>query len=587
MDVPIVLKSSSPGTLAGSDLLSQPGMIETTGDSEPHATDGSFENISEDALTDTLESPWLHTKLIAEKEHFDPIDSISRVAVPIMDFTTPPSTWTDYVSCPKDQFSWLRADLALAFAVPFEPQSRQHDKSLKWAPFPCERGRVLAHETIEPLSEAASQLLSPDPAPHLSSASYFTPDRRLAIQRGRDEEEVGRVTLFRDDEMNDSTSPRNDRALAGPPPPAASNSQDQNLESLVSEIAGKRRREQTSGHHGDPLGSFLPSIGDIDATSKLLSGFMEMRAVKKAKVFTSHHNSTCKAGTRAISGPSRKQPLVTQVQPPPDVEETLIPSPVPDVLIPEQKSIFIISIGIGASILRHIESSWSPDHLFDRDYTLHNSVVWSPGSAQGREVASPLSFDADVALTPSVGLIVTTLLRVKQKPLLGCQALPRIRERVLQVSQKYETLFVLVSESNTPGESMGNLSTSDAAAYADFVGFTVALQSDVVTYLVLGPDITLAKWILALMCRFSPHAMSLSQFLNAVESTWEVFFRRAGMNAVAAQVLAGTLFEEAGNKGHARFVTMSLEERVSAYGQLLGGRRALVNVSKILDGAWS
>ena len=247
----------------------------------------------------------------------------------------------------------------------------------------------------------------------------------------------------------------------------------------------------------------------------------------------------------------------------------------------------MVSISIGSSILRHIESSWSPDHLLDRDYTLHNTVVWSPRSAQRKEVASPLSFDADVALTPAVGIIVTTLLKAKQKPLPNSQDLPQIRERIVQVSKKYETLFVLVSSSHTSGESMGNLSASDIAAYTDFVGFTIALQSGVTTYFVPGADATLAKWILALMCRFSPHSISLCRFLNAAESTWEIFFRRTGMNVVAAQVLSGILFEQAGNEGLVRFVALSLQERLSAFSQLLGGQKALVNVSKVLDGGWN
>lgn len=579
--------------ILGSDFLSQPRVIESMGGIEPSSSDGCLDDIFGDALAPTLEAVQIHATLMAEQEQFYPIDSISRVAVPVMDFATPTPAWTDHISSPKDQFSWMRTQLTSGFSLPLEPQLSQDEKSLKWAPFPLGGGRVSAQETLEPPSDAGLQLLSPEATPTINSASYLTLNRRLTVLGSRNEEELEAATPCIEDEMCPSTIPRPTQGLADLPHLSASNSQGISLaqgislESLISEAACKRHHEQASGRVSGPLTGIFPSTNDADATSKLLSGFMEMRAVKKPRLTSSYWNSTERTETEKGSQTSQQHRPVSWVQPSPDVVETLRQAPVPEIRIPDQKGVFMVSIGIGLPVLRHIESSWSSDHLLDRDYTLHNAVTWSPGTAQRKEVTSPLSFEADVSLTPAVGIIATTLLKAKQKPLPNSQSLPQIRERVLQVSQKYETLFVLVSESNTAGESMSNLNASDIAAYADFMGFTIALQSGVTTYFVPGADATLAKWILVLMCRFSPHSISLARFLNPVESTWEVFFRRAGMNVAAAQVLSGTLFEQAGNEGLVRFIAMSLQERMSAYSQLLGGQKGLVNVSKILDRAWS
>ena len=591
MDVPIVLTSSSVSIGDECDFRPCLNMVEDDQGSEPDGISHKLGTIFEEALASTLEAQRHQATIMAEQERFNPIDSASRVSVPVMDFTIDPPAWMGHAPAARDQFSWIRAHSGSSFVLPLENKAPQQDKFLKWAPFPPGTGRIAVQEAFDPLPEERWQCLLLGAAPTLNSASYVTQDhRRLMILQVQDEEELDQLTLTTGEERSPSPSPKSAQRLAGGSQPSSPSSQGPSLDALVGAAARKRHRGQSPGQLADHLGVLLPSTGDCNATSKLLSRFMEMRAVKKPKVADSA-SSAGHAGQGANIGgsfdTSQKQLPDVSTRQSPEVEETRIPATAPDAIFPPEKSAFVISLSLPRSVLRNIEASWPPDHLLDRDYTLYDTVAWSPGSAQRKEVPSPLSFDADIALTPAVGIIVTTLLKAKQKPLPGSQALPQLRKRVLQVSRKFETLFVLVSESNTSGEWMGRRSTSDIAAYADFVGFTVALRSGVTTCFVSGADATLAKWILALMCQYSPGSLGLSRFLNASESTWEVFFRRAGMNVFAAQVLAGTLFEQAGNEGLMRFVAMSLQERVSAYSQLLGGKKAILSASEILDGAWA
>ncbi|XP_044724084.1 uncharacterized protein HRG_01980 [Hirsutella rhossiliensis] len=190
-------------------------------------------------------------------------------------------------------------------------------------------------------------------------------------------------------------------------------------------------------------------------------------------------------------------------------------------------------------------------------------------------------------MSPSTGVIVTTLVKAKQKPLPGSSTQTPLRERVQQTSRKYQSLIVLVSESNQAGEFSSNHSSSDMAAYADFVRFAASLDAEVVTCLVPGADRTLSEWILSLLCRQSSQSAALGHLVTSAETSWDLFLRRAGLNVFAAQVLSGTLVDEFGHAGLAQFLAMPTRTKVSKYAQLVGGERALVNCCEVLDRGWA
>jgi hypothetical protein len=261
-------------------------------------------------------------------------------------------------------------------------------------------------------------------------------------------------------------------------------------------------------------------------------------------------------------------------------------APTPEFHVPTDACRFIVSSSLNRNVLSQLDKSWPQLELVDRDFSQYNTVIWSSGSAQRKEVISRVSFEADVSLCPSAGIIVTTMLKVRQKPLPGSTALSPLRERVQAVSTKYEYLFILVSESNPVGEYVGSPSTSDMTVYADFVRFTAGLQRGITTYLVSGAECTLSKWILSLMCRYSPQAKQLGKALDFHDTTWELFLRRAGLNINAAQVISEALVSEYGNLGLASFLTMTTEELVSKFGPIMGGERVLRNVSRGLHQQW-
>jgi hypothetical protein len=310
-------------------------------------------------------------------------------------------------------------------------------------------------------------------------------------------------------------------------------------------------------------------------TRRLLDDFMEMRAIKRPKLAQAtetmgHSIPSCASSVTVMEGATTEQE----------------PAPAPKVHIPDDKANFVVSIDIARPILEYLESIWAPEHLIDRDFSAIHYTELSIEDARHSKPQPESTADADISLTPAVGIVVTSLSKARQRSLPGSECLPQLRERIFRVSMKYETLFVLVSEMNLAGEFIGTVGASDLAAYADFVLFTTGLEADVSTILVPGAYETTARWIMALMCRYSPSSLETSRHISGSESTWELFFRRAGMNVVAAQVLSGVLFEEAGNEGLAQFLAMTIQERLARYSRLLASDRLLMRACHVLDQPW-
>ncbi|RGP80866.1 hypothetical protein FLONG3_1014 [Fusarium longipes] len=113
-----------------------------------------------------------------------------------------------------------------------------------------------------------------------------------------------------------------------------------------------------------------------------------------------------------------------------DVQRDLKRAPAPLVAMPSENCRYIVSMNLDRNILSFIERSWPQIELIDRDFAQLDTIVWPPGQVQRNVSISPLAFEADVPLCPAAGLIVTTMLRVKQRPLPGTTAMSSFRERV-------------------------------------------------------------------------------------------------------------------------------------------------------------
>ncbi|KAL2691569.1 hypothetical protein Neosp_001958 [[Neocosmospora] mangrovei] len=537
---------------------------------------GEPKGFFDEEMTTILESHHAQTTRMLENERLNAAESLLRMPVPALDFHIPDPDWSAQLSTPEDHFKWLRENLMSAFQLDSSIQPASLSASLPWAPAPHGSGHISLNEEMEQLGPASRQLLMSE-VPCLSSRDCINKPPGLRI-----------LQTLEDEEMEAEAPPPE---APSPEVPTVSGSQATATHGPRPNLLGRQTLRRKAGEESTGL---LLGSSDPSATSNLLSNFMELRQAKKPK--TTHITQQTSqqpvqlSTQRPLPAPSPAQLTANEAtveeQAPESGNHEMRDAPAPELHVPTEACRFIVSSSLSRNVLSQLDRSWPQLELVDRDFSQYNTVVWSSGSAQRKEVISRLSFEADVSLCPSAGIIVTTMLKVRQKPLPGSTALSPLRERVQVVSTKYEYLFILVSESNPVGEYVGSPSTSDMAAYADFVRFTASLQRDITTYLVSGAECTLSKWILSLMCRYSLQAMQLGKALDFHDTTWELFLRRAGLNINAAQVISEALVSEYGNLGLAKFLTMSSEELISKFGPIMGGERVLRDVSRGLHQRW-
>ncbi|KAF2857105.1 hypothetical protein K470DRAFT_19681 [Piedraia hortae CBS 480.64] len=141
--------------------------------------------------------------------------------------------------------------------------------------------------------------------------------------------------------------------------------------------------------------------------------------------------------------------------------------------------------------------------------------------------------DADITISPSTGLIMTTLAKIKQRSLPGQAARQvSIRERIAAIALRYEKLVILVEGSSSMDEH-------DCMAWGDFLGYTAILDAAVqVTHVASEPVNWMATYILL-------HSTAdLGVTLLPEETMWERFLRAGGLNSWAAQYALARLKDQ-------------------------------------------
>jgi hypothetical protein len=110
---------------------------------------------------------------------------------------------------------------------------------------------------------------------------------------------------------------------------------------------------------------------------------------------------------------------------------------------------------------------------------------------------------------------------------------------------------------------------------SEFVGFANGVESSVDVRFLGGGEAILAKWIVNAVLEHK-----VDEELLADETHWELFLRRAGLNAFAAQLIIAALKvpdgvdipspSKAGHYGLTAFVEMGREQRMARFGPMCG-----------------
>ncbi|KHN97018.1 uncharacterized protein MAM_05127 [Metarhizium album ARSEF 1941] len=350
--------------------------------------------------------------------------------------------------------------------------------------------------------------------------------------------------------------------------------------STVDERAVANEAQVDSRNFREPKKYEQHNSDDAYNTSNLLAQFMEMRGIENNRAICSDVRISSKSSPWKAHITDQE---AAQIQTNPKMANVSeqISALVPDVVTPKEPGCCLVSVQMGYSMIKNLEEAWPANKLVDRDYGSH--LRCSDQRGNGRNALSLVSsaYEVDVSLTPNGGIVVTTLLQVKQKQLPGSKALTSLRQRMLNLSRQYRTLIILVSEANSSGEYMAEFSTSDLDAYTDFVCFVSHLSADVRVYLVPGAEKSLSRWILSVMALYSPQMKPLDDSMAFCNTKWELFFRRSGLNVRASLLLSHVLFEEFGTLGLVTFLGMTMEQQMSKYGEMLGLEEHIARAGKI------
>ncbi|KAI8942536.1 hypothetical protein NX059_000598 [Plenodomus lindquistii] len=274
-----------------------------------------------------------------------------------------------------------------------------------------------------------------------------------------------------------------------------------------------------------------------------------------------------------------------------DTEEIHLP-PLPTRL-PACSFIVSTTLLLRRSLLKKIEFLYPTAEILYRDYALPHSP----------------SQEADMILSPSTGLVFTTLQNIKQRALPGRPDRSPLKERIVALQTRYERLLVMVSEGLSRDIKGRPRDETDQEALRVFEAFAEKLEGEVQVVFVRGGEDTFTRGVVRKMAEFGLEwgGGDLGDVrVLSVETSWETFLRRAGLNPFAAQVIVASLkdpfdvqipvsfsspsaAEYPGSVqvfGLPAFLVMSEEERLHRFQALMGGRRILRRVSKLVDQQW-
>ena len=235
--------------------------------------------------------------------------------------------------------------------------------------------------------------------------------------------------------------------------------------------------------------------------------------------------------------------------------------------------------------MKEISRLSSMTEYIERDFT-------SARALRGMSSLTSEADEADMILAPGHGLMLTTLQRLMQKSLPNQVTRNVIRERVVQLARRYERLIIMVHEERNSNQERP-LDNRECSELVSLINFCAAQNHDIQVMYIPGDESALATWIVASMVRYGLDDPDVQLLQD--ESSWELFLRKAGMDAFAAQVVLKKLntpdsmptSSTEQHYGLPGFVMMDEAERLKRFGALFGGEKILRKVSMAIDGSWT
>ncbi|KAH0547654.1 hypothetical protein FGG08_000143 [Glutinoglossum americanum] len=608
---PIMPHSAAAKRVSFQEMLQEINIDVPSQKDEKESSDVEFEAFLSGTVMPTAEK--VNRKLA--QEQLQGSDSTLRVEVPTMDFSLNAAPWQIYNSArrPNEQGNTISQQKLLIQDIKriYEKDQRwlgagRVDNGLKWVPFPVEFGRVALKEVIHDDGPTGQYLAGLGSTETVDFESLTWKPEGLQILND-DDEELDEQAL-----SEGSRCSAQDLATLLKKRDSGVDVDGSGASKRIKANAGAHKCKQAQSNElsyqgpQEMEGSLL--LGGC-STAAAIESFMHLRGVPyKAR----SPDIPPMESQIPKTGRNTGQKSDVREQPPSFVEirsvglsEGVSRLPLTQVLTPPVgPRPFVVSSALLAQrrLMRRIRSMYAEAVFIERDFTLQHMPTHSQLGGASKIVPIELGEEADLIVSPSTGVIWTTLQKIKQRPLPGQSQKPGFREKVTRLSQRYERLVVLVSEGRISDSSAGvygenteaieGLNDKDCDALVELMGFAMASNDEIAVMFASGGEEELAEWIVALMVKYGVSGEEAK--LLQEETLWEIFLRYAGVNAFAAQVILSKLKQQdngmAGESesdfGLMEFVKMTPQERLERFEHLLGGRKLLERAGTQINMKW-
>ncbi|GAB7338572.1 hypothetical protein MBLNU457_5315t1 [Dothideomycetes sp. NU457] len=541
-------------------------------------TDDGFEIFFNDVID--LAAP---ARQQIENEQLQMEGATLRLEVPPVDFTLPPAPWTVYSRVNVGRYKYqteLSAQHQLLMEVKAGVLSKERPWSvtetmhLRWDPIPRDLDTSALQEDcdVRAFDDYSSHL----DFDHPGEPSLWKPEGLRILDPDEDEgAELEDMPLnIMELSTEEIVSKRYNDMLVDEMLPTLAQKTVQRPHETFHEISSFGRPLSRRGPTANPSTNFLSSI----STKSALGMFMQVQSGVPP----------CLSPVKEKPEPILHEQLKdVDAKPFANEEFAAIPTPVLPSPLKLKPAAFIVSTDllVQRSLMHAIRNLYPSADLIERDFstpTIISQIVPHPGAQQVSQSVN--TSEADLLLAPSAGLVLTTLQKLKQRPLPGqatsTSSHTTLLTRLTRLSSRYERLVLLVSESITMS-GPSSLDNTSLSALNDLSNFVSACEADIRVVCVPGGEKELTHWIVATMARFAGHGISLLP----EETVWERWLRHAGMDAFSAQAVLGELkdHDSEGFCGLARLVAMDQEDRVARFSATMGGERVLRRVGRLLD----
>lgn len=563
------------------------------------------------ALQDAFQARALSVEKEIREEQLVEVDTTMRVKVPHVEEISPRPAWEiGLVNSTGAAKKRLQQDVMVDIQRDLLIDQKKWagvssvERSLSWAPFSSLLAKVDLHEEFDDgsLARYLEEIKLENDMGYIDVESLTDMDDRMrSLRRIEDEEDIGAVQV--DDDGSFEQQYECDRAkqwldvpdIVGSRPDAlgcAPTSQ----QSETAQADAKGLKPESERPIKPPLASASATIFQTDGIEK----FMNLHG----KSSSAHHDlvpqgQTSPKSLKTVAVPSAAPAAVmvprakSLAEPPNSSFSIPVPPSRTDITrpVPIVASLEFLS---KRQLMRYLETSLPRIELIERD------ALAFPGP--GRSQNTP--HEADLTISPSTGVIITTLQKIKQKALPGQKQFCGVKDRIISVATRYERLIVLVSEGNLTSThddaGVRPLDQLDCEALADLTAWALSPDSGVEITYIPGSERSLASWLAALISHRGITDGSLPLLQD--ETVWERWLRKAGMNPFAAQAVLYQLkphesvseesssLVETGTQhpfGLTAFLMMDFKERLRRFAPILGGERVLRQVSDLIDRPWS